>query len=174
MEPTVTTAKAAEIVDIGYEGLRSYLKRGLLGRSGILLPLVASDAPAPDLSNARAKWKRFGYTDLCLIRLAKQLIDLGLSFDQANGIASNEDVRRIFNARRSEGNSVLLAWPPYFDFIVFRQEDLRYLPDRLTEAGDSAVLVQVGRTRQQVRAAFDQALVEQEGSRRLSQLKPHA
>lgn len=158
MEPTVTTAKAAEIVGIGYEGLRSYLKRGLLGRSGISLPLVASDAPAPDLSNARSKWKRFGYTDLCLMRLAKQLIDLGLSFDQANGIASNEDVRRIFHARKSEGDAVLLAWPPYFDFIIFRQEDLRHFPDRLADAGDSAVLVQIGRTCQQIRDAFDQAL----------------
>jgi hypothetical protein len=46
MERTVTTAKAAEIVSIGYEGLRSYLKRGLLGSSGLLAPFVLRWTPS--------------------------------------------------------------------------------------------------------------------------------
>lgn len=45
MDTTVTTARAAEIVGIGYEGLRSYLKRGLLGRSGVLIPWWVKTLP---------------------------------------------------------------------------------------------------------------------------------
>src|SRR5258708_5276350 len=142
MEQTVTTAKAAEIVSIGYEGLRSYLKRGLLGSSGLLAPFVYRDSPAPDLSRVRAKWKRFGLVDLCLMRLAKQLIDLGLSFEQANGIASRDDVRKAFARDPSAAGTTLMAWPPYYDFILFAGDDLRHLPDRLAEAGDIALLVQ--------------------------------
>lgn len=155
MEPTVTTARAAEIVSIGYEGLRSYLKRGLLGSGGHMAPFVHRDAPAPDLSRARAKWKRFGVVDLCLIRLAKQLIDLGLSFDEANGIASREDVRRVYSHPPGLPGATLMTWPPHYDFIVFAGDDLRHLPNRLGEAGDVAVLVQLDRIADHVRAAMD-------------------
>ncbi len=154
MEPTVTTARAAEIVIIGYEGLRSYLKRGLLGSSGMLAPFVHRDAPAPDLSRVRAKWKRFGLVDLCLIRLAKQLIDLGLSFDQANGIASREDVRRIFSDGWFLSGATLMTWPPHYDFILFVGDDMRHLPERLREAGDVAVLAQLDRIAEHVRSAI--------------------
>jgi hypothetical protein len=142
MEPTVTTARAAEIVSIGYEGLRSYLKRGLLGSGGLMAPFVHRDAPAPDLSRARAKWTRFGVVDLCLIRLAKQLIDLGLSF-------------RAYSHPRGLPGATLMTWPPHYDFIVFAGDDLRHLPNRLGEAGDVAVLVQLDRIADHVRAAMD-------------------
>ncbi len=155
MEQTVTTAKAAEIVSIGYEGLRSYLKRGLLGSSGLMAPFVHRDSPAPDLSQVRAKWKRFGLVDLCLMRLAKQLIDLGLSFEQANGIASRDDVRKVFARDPSAAGTTLMAWPPYYDFILFAGDDLRHLPDRLAEAGDVALLVQLDRIAQRVRSEID-------------------
>ena len=155
MERTVTTAKAAEIVSIGYEGLRSYLKRGLLGSSGLLAPFVRRDSPAPDLSRVRAKWKRFGLVDLCLMRLAKQLIHLGLSFEQANGIASRDDVRKVFAWDPSAAATTLMAWPPYYDFILFAGDDLRHLPDRLAEAGDVALLVQLDRIAEHVRSEID-------------------
>jgi hypothetical protein len=155
MEQTVTTAKAAEIVNIGYEGLRSYLKRGLLGSSGLLAPFVHRDSPAPDLSTVRAKWKRFGLVDLCLMRLAKQLIDLGLSFEQANGIVSRNDLRKVFARDASAAGTTLMAWPPYYDFIIFAGDDLRHLPDRLAEAGDVALLVQLDRIAEHVRAEID-------------------
>lgn len=154
MEHTVTTARAAEIISIGYEGLRSYLKRGLLGSSGVLAPFVHRDSPAPDLSAVRAKWKRFGFVDLCLMRLAKQLIDLGLSFDQANNIVSREDIRDVFERENITG-ATLLASPPYYDFIVFRGDDLNHLPTRLAEVGDVAVLVQLDRVRDYVQSEFE-------------------
>jgi len=155
VEQTVTTAKAAEIVDIGYEGLRSYLKRGLLSSSGLIAPFVHPRSPAPDLSSVRAKWKRFGVVDLCLMRLAKQLIDLGLSFEQANGIASRDDVRKVFSRDSSAAGTTLMAWPPYYDFILFAGDDLRHLPDRLAETGDVALLVQLDRIAEHVRSEID-------------------
>ena len=154
MEITVTTARAAEIVGIGYEGFRSYLKRGLLGSSGLMAPLVHPNEPAPDLSRVRATWKRFGVTDLCLMRLAKQLIDSGLSFDKANGIVSAEDTRNCFRPGVELVGAVLMAWPPHYDFIVFIGDDLRHLPNRLGEIGDTAVLVQMDRIATHVAAAL--------------------
>jgi hypothetical protein len=120
-----------------------------------MAPFVHPDAPAPDLSRARAKWKRFGFTDLCLMRLAKQLIDLGLSFDQANGIASCEDVRKAFAYEQNLTGTKLMAWPPYYDFNVFVGDDLRHLPEWLAEAGDVVVLVQLDRIGEHVRSEID-------------------
>lgn len=151
MADTVTTARAAEIVGIGYEGLRSYLKRGLLGASGCMPPFVGRDTPAPDLSKMRAGWSRFGFVDLCLMRLAKQLIDLGLSFDQANGIISNQHLRNTFNQGAPAG-AALLVWPPYMDFIPFTsKDDLRYLAERLSEAGPLSLIIQLDQIGKYVR-----------------------
>jgi hypothetical protein len=155
MATTVTTAKAAEIIGIGYEGLRSYLKRGLLGRSGVLLPLVSRHAPAPDLASIRSSWKRFGFTDLCLMRLAKQLIDLGLNFDQANTVVSHEELRALFREQAEITGAVLMCWPPHYDFILFKHEDLHLLPLRLDEAGDLALVIKLGATAKHTRTALD-------------------
>lgn len=152
MRETVTTAKAAEIVAIGYEGLRSYLKRGLLGSSGLMPPFVGGDAPAPDLSRARAEWKRFGFVDLCLMRLAKQMIDIGLSFDQANAVVSNSALRKVFAYEHNITGATLIAWPPFYDFIVFVGDDLQSLPKRLAEVGDIAIVLQLDRTATYVRS----------------------
>ena len=136
----VTTAQAAEIVGIGYEGLRTYLKRGLLGSSGLMSPFVGRDTPAPDLSRVRAKWTRFSFTDLCMMRLAKQLMDSGLPFDAANGIVSNEEVRSYFTARAEANGALLLAWPPHYDNILFARDDFQFLPQRLSELGSMGVV----------------------------------
>ncbi len=140
IDASVTTARAAEIVEIGYEGLRSYLKRGLLGSSGILPPFVSATSPAPDLSTARAKWTRFRFTDLCMMRLAKQLMDSGLPFEAANGIVSREHARGYFSPCRQPEGALLLAWPPHYDNILFGREDLHHLPDRLAELNDQGVV----------------------------------
>jgi hypothetical protein len=89
------------------------------------------------------------------MRLAKQLIDLGLSFEQANGIASRADVRNVFAQGPSAAGTTLMAWPPYYDFILFAGDDLRHIPDRLAEAGDVAVLVQLDRIAEHVRSEIN-------------------
>ena len=157
LDSTVTTAKAAEIVGIGYEGLRSYLKRDLLGRSGILIPLVAADAPAPDLQNVRFKWSRFGYTDLCLMRLAKQLVDLGVDFDQANSIVSREDMRRPFKRGGEDVNGVLLVRPTEREFFLLEGDELLCLAEQVAHVG-SAVVVDIGKTAAHVRSALQESL----------------
>lgn len=161
MATAITTAKAAEIIGIGYEGLRSYLKRGLLGRSGVLPPLVSSDSPAPDLTNIRSTWKRFGFTDLCLMRLAKQLIDLGLNFDQANTVVSHEELRALFRESGAITDAVLMCWPPDYDFMLFKRGDLHLLPLRLEEAGDLAMVIKLGATAKHTRTELDRlALID--------------
>jgi hypothetical protein len=44
--------------------------------------------------------------------------------------------------------------PPDYDYVLFIGEQLRYLPDRLAEVGDIAILVQFDRVRAHVEAAF--------------------
>lgn len=155
MSTTVTTAKAAEIIGIGYEGLRSYLKRGLLGSSGVLPPLVSGISPAPDLTSIRSTWKRFGFTDLCLMRLAKQLIDLGLNFDQANSLVSREDLRPLFREQAEVTRAILICWPPHYDFMLFAHDELHLLPIRLAEAGDLAIVIKLGAIVTHTRRALD-------------------
>lgn len=157
MEETVTTAKAAEIVGIGYEGLRSYLKRGLLGSSGLMAPFVHPNSPAPDLSNVRSKWTRFGYVDLCLMRLAKQLIDHGLSFEQANCIVSADVVRSAFK-RKNELPSTLVAWPPYYLSAIFVGEEHALIPAAKDIQG-VAVLVRLDGIASSVRLALRDMVV---------------
>ncbi|AZR35904.1 hypothetical protein ABFU18_12860 [Xanthomonas campestris pv. campestris] len=142
MEITVTTARAAEILGIGYEGLRSYLKRGLLGSSGVMLPFVGRDAPAPDLSAVRATWKRFGFTDLCLMRLAKQLIGMGLTFEQANSLISREEMRRLFRKGAPAPDTMLVCWPPHFDFALLETKNSE-ISKGLQGVGDSAILIKL-------------------------------
>lgn len=155
MSTTVTTANAAEIVGIGYEGLRSYLKRGLLGRSGVLLPFVGQNTPAPDQSTIRSTWKRFGFTDLCLMRLAKQLIELGLTFEQANSVVSREDMRPLFREQAPIIEAILMCWPPHYDFTVFSGDDLQHMLKQLADARDVAILVNLGITAAHVRNALE-------------------
>lgn len=143
MQTTVTTSRAAAIIGIGYEGLRSYLKRGLLGRSGLMLPLVSKSSPAPDQSAVRASWKRFGFTDLCLMRLAKQLVDMGLSFDQANSIVSNEEMRALFREGSVTTDAVVMCWPPFQEYMVFVGEERRYLADHLAQANGTALVIEL-------------------------------
>lgn len=78
----VSSKRAAQIVGIGYEGFRTYLKRDILGQ---WLPkkggFHSGDGPM-----------MFGFAHMCLIRVAKLLIDQGLSFDDANRIVSRREL----------------------------------------------------------------------------------
>ena len=127
-EQRVSSARASEIVGVGYEGFRSYLKRGLLGRVGMLPGFHAPGAATSDDPMPRAGWQMFGFVDLCLIRLAKMLIDNGFTFASANSVVSQH---RLWDSFRPDGEPVdryLLLWPPYGDHIVFEPSELGFLP----------------------------------------------
>ena len=145
-EQRVSSARASEIVGVGYEGFRSYLKRGLLGRVGMLPGFHAPGAATSDDPMPRAGWQMFGFVDLCLIRLAKMLIDNGFTFASANSVVSQH---RLWDSFRPDGEPVdryLLLWPPYGDHIVFEPSELGFLPARMKEASAQgiATLINLG------------------------------
>ena len=83
------TAQAAEIAGIGYEGFRSWLKRGLLKTTGPLMPKsYAAHVPAEVTDSKRWQWSEFGFADLCAFRLVRVLLDAGLPWETASDIAS--------------------------------------------------------------------------------------
>lgn len=139
--PSITSARGAEIVGVGYEGFRSYLKRGLLGRTGMLPRFHLPGAPTFDPPTPRAGWKRFDFTDLCLMRIAKLLMDAGFSFANANAIVSQNDLWSRIAHDREPIDRYLLVWPPYGDFMLFEPDDMHHLPKRLREADASSLVV---------------------------------
>src|ERR1700691_6266358 len=90
----VKTAQAAEVAGVGYEGFRSWLKRGLLKDTGTLQKFYAADAPAEVADAKRWRWSAFGFADLCSFRLTKILLDAGISWEVVNGVASDETLWR--------------------------------------------------------------------------------
>ena len=137
--PKVTSKRAAEIVGIGYEGFRSYLKRGLLGRTGMLPGFHRPGAGASDDPTPRSGWQTFGLADLCLMRLAKMLMDSGFSFESANSVVSQYQLWDRFQRGEASADRYLLLWPPFGDHMVFEPEDLALLPQRLKEASARGV-----------------------------------
>ncbi|WP_374611970.1 hypothetical protein [Sphingorhabdus sp.] len=133
--PRVSSARAADIVDVGYEGFRSYLKRGLLGRVGMLPGFHRACSDTHDDPAPRSGWMTFGFADLCLMRIAKQLMDAGFSFNSANGIVSQHAIWTRMAYDEAPVERFLLVWPPYGDHIIFDPTDLQQLPKRLAEAG---------------------------------------
>jgi hypothetical protein len=132
--PRVPSARAAEIVDVGYEGFRSYLKRGLLRRVGMLPGFHRAGADTHDNLISRSGWMTFGFADLCLMRIAKLLMDAGFTFNSANGIASQHAIWTRMAHDDAPVERFLLVWPPYGDHIVFDPGDLQHLAQRLEEA----------------------------------------
>lgn len=132
--PRVSSARAAEIVGVGYEGFRSYLKRGILGRVGMLPGFHAAGSDTHDDPKPRAGWTMFGMADLCLMRIAKLLMDAGFSFASANSVVSNHELWSRIQHDREPTDRFLLLWPPYGDHIVFDPDELHQLPARLKEA----------------------------------------
>lgn len=137
--PRVPSARAAEIVDVGYEGFRSYLKRGLLGRVGMLPGFHRAGDDTHDDPIPRSGWMTFGFADLCLMRIAKLLMDAGFTFNSANGIVSQHAIWTRMAHDDTPVDRFLLVWPPYGDHIVFDPADLRHLSKRLKEAGAQGV-----------------------------------
>lgn len=87
---SVKTAQAAEIAGVGYEGFRSWLKRGLLRETGTLPRFYAAHAPAEVADAKRWRWSAFGFADLCSFRLTKLMLDAGLPWGMASAVASDE------------------------------------------------------------------------------------
>lgn len=116
---SVTTARAAEIVGIGYEGLRSQLKRGLLKNVGTLAPFYSPDAEADTLYAKRWKWSKFGLSDLCLMRLAKILMDAGCSFEVANDISSTEELWHWFSHAKHGHELFLTVLPDRNSYCLY-------------------------------------------------------
>jgi len=152
--PTVTTALAAEIVGIGYEGFRSYLKRGLGGRTGMLPGFHVPDAETYDDPIHRAKWKRFNIADLCLFRVAKLLMDTGFSFDSANSVVSRHEHWSAFTHDSAPVHRLLAIWPPYGDHIVYEPDQLELLKKALVEAPEIVTLINLGAAHEHVLAAL--------------------
>lgn len=134
IDQRVSSARASEIVGVGYEGFRSYLKRGLLGRVGMLPGFHRPGAATSDDPMPRVGWQTFGFVDLCLMRLAKMLMDNGFTFASANSVVSQHELWRRFAHDEEPTDRYLLLWPPYGDHIVFEAEDMVHLPDRLKQA----------------------------------------
>jgi hypothetical protein len=86
---TLKTAEAADVAGVGYEGFRTWLKRGLLKANGVLPKFYAPHAPAEIADAKRWRWTAFGYADLCSFRLTKILLDSGLSWEAASSIAGD-------------------------------------------------------------------------------------
>lgn len=127
--PKVSSARAAQIVGVGYEGFRSYLKRGLLGTVG-MLPGFYNNKSDP----VRSRWTMFGFADLCLMRLAKILMDRGFSFESANAAVSQRDIWSWMQHDDEPTDRFLLMWPPYGDHMYFNADQLHMLPKSLAEA----------------------------------------
>lgn len=138
--PRVSSARAAEIVDVGYEGFRSYLKRGLLGRVGMLPGFHRAGADTHDDPTPRNKWMTFGFSDLCLMRIAKLLMDAGFSFNSANSVVSQHELWSRMAHDEVPVDRYLLLWPPYGDHILFDPDDLHHLADRVREASSRGVI----------------------------------
>lgn len=155
--PRVSSARAAKIVDVGYEGFRSYLKRGLLGRVGMLPGFHRAGADTCDDTAPRSGWMMFGFPDLCLMRLAKLLMDAGYSFASANAVVSQDRIWRRMARDEAPVDRFLLVWPPHGDHVLFGPQDLHHLPDRLREAGRLGVvtLVSLGDVQRHVLAGLE-------------------
>ena len=112
----VKTAQAAEIAGVGYEGFRSWLKRGLLKSTGTLPKFYASSAPAEEADAKRWRWSAFGFADLCSFRLTKLMLDAGLPWDMVCTIASDET---LWRTHRSPGDIRYVAAFPKSDQYTF-------------------------------------------------------
>lgn len=116
-EIQVTVQKAAELSGWATNSLRAALRSeptrpGLLKTTGMVPKLYAKEHPAEELDAKRWTWSRFGLRDICSFRLARCLLDAGLSFDSANGIASDENIWRHW--RGADDHIAIEKWTPIF------------------------------------------------------------
>jgi len=90
------------------------------------------------------------------MRLAKQLIDLDLAFEQANGIASRHEVRNVSANNCDSPASSLMAWPRSCT-IALARADLRHLADQPADVVDVTGLVQLDRIADHVSSVFNES-----------------
>ena len=83
---SLKTAQAAEVAGVGYEGFRTWLKRGLLKGAGLLPKFYAPHVSAEIADAKRWRWSSFGFADLCSFRLAKLMFDAGLHWEVVDTI----------------------------------------------------------------------------------------
>jgi hypothetical protein len=119
---SVKTAQAAEIAGVGYEGFRSWLKRGLLKSTGTLPKFYASSAPAEEPDAKRWRWSAFGFSDLCSFRLAKLMLDAGLDWNMVCTIASDETLWR--SHRADAGMRYVAAFPKSDQYTFYTLDSL--------------------------------------------------
>ena len=132
--PRISAAGAADVVGIGYQGFRTYLKRGLLGRVGMLPGFHRAGGNTFDDPAPRSGWMMFGFADLCLMRIAKLLMDNGFSFESANSAVSRHEIWTRMARDEKPVDRYLLIWPPYGDHIIFDPADMQHFPARIAEA----------------------------------------
>lgn len=140
----VTTARAAEIVGIGYEGLRSQLKRGLLKNVGTLPPFYGADAPAEEYYAKRWRWSKFGISDLCLMRVAKILMDAGCAFEMANDIASSEELWRWFSHADRDSELYLTVLPAAHSYCLYGPHDYDLITQDHVRYDQGIILLSLG------------------------------
>lgn len=132
--PRISAAGAAQVIGVGYEGFRSYLKRGLLGRVGMLPGFHRAGANTSDDPTPRSGWMMFGFADLCLMRIAKLLMDNGFTFESANSVVSRHEIWHRMAHDDAPVDRFLLIWPPYRDHMIFDPDDMQHFPERIAEA----------------------------------------
>jgi hypothetical protein len=103
----VKTAQAALVAGVGYEGFRTWLKRGLLKETGTLPKFCAQHAEAQLADSKRWRWSSFGFADLCSFRLTKVMLDSGLPWEIVNSIVSDPGLWQ--SHRQNDANSRYLA-----------------------------------------------------------------
>lgn len=140
----VTTARAAEIVGIGYEGLRSQLKRGLLKNVGTLPPFYGADASAEEYYAKRWRWSKFGISDLCLMRVAKILMDAGCAFEMANDIASSEELWRWFCHADRDSELYLAVLPAAHSYCLYGPRDYDLITQDFVGYNQGIILLSLG------------------------------
>ncbi|HEY1604486.1 MAG TPA: hypothetical protein VGF77_02700 [Allosphingosinicella sp.] len=75
----------------------------------------------------------FGFSDLCLMRIAKLLMEAGFTFEAANGVVSQHEIWSAMAHDEKPIERYLLIWPPYGDHIIFSPAELHCLPARVRE-----------------------------------------
>jgi hypothetical protein len=120
----VKTAQAAEVAGVGYEGFRSWLKRGLLKDTGTLPKFYAADAPAEIADAKRWRWSAFGFADLCSFRLTKILLDAGISWEVVNDVASDETLWRTHH-HANPAHRFLAVFPATLQFTLYSAASLK-------------------------------------------------
>jgi hypothetical protein len=119
----IKTAQAAEVAGVGYEGFRSWLKRGLLKDNGILPKFYAADAPAEVSDAKRWRWSAFGFVDLCSFRLTKLLLDAGLSWEIVSPVVSDDAVWRSHRSDQPD-QRFLAVFPRTLQYTLYSAETL--------------------------------------------------